>query len=280
MNHFKLFCLCLESHHLQNIKYLNYIPVGLGQNKFSKEWLTDDKGENISTKNPFYAEYSFHYWLWKNRLSELQDNEWLGFCGYRYHWSQQSKIKSDELNKIVNKDNFKDYILKKIPDEWSDYEVILGDEMAVNNYKLSKILKHAKLKFLMNPELLLKKNRNIKLHFDIFHGEGYLEKAIRLLDKKDQDGFEEFVVTKTSFNRENMFFCRSKKLLNEYYKCIFRWLDKCEDVFGFNLHGYSKKRIYAFLAERFVSYWFQKNSNYINWPIFFYDTNANKLILK
>ena len=134
----------------------------------------------------------------------------MGFCGYRYHWSQQSKIKSDELNKIVNKDNFKDYILKKIPGEWSDYEVILGDEMAVNNYKLSKILKHAKLKFLMNPELLLKKNRNIKLHFDIFHGEGYLEKAIRLLDKKDQDGFEEFVVTKTSFNRENMFFVDPK----------------------------------------------------------------------
>ena len=75
----------------------------------------------------------------KNRLSELQDNEWLGFCGYRYHWSQQSKIKSDELNKIVNKNNFKDLILRKIPDEWSGYEVILGDEMSVNNYKLSKI---------------------------------------------------------------------------------------------------------------------------------------------
>jgi len=280
MTHFKLFCLCLNNHHLQNIKYLNYIPVGLGQNKFSDEWLTDDKGENISIKNPFYAEYSFHYWLWKNKLSQLEDKEWLGFCGYRYHWSQQSTVKSDELNRIVNQNNFKDFILKKIPDEWNNYEVVLGDEMSVNNYKLIKVLKHAKLKFLMNPQLLFKKNRNIKLHFDIFHGEGLLEKAIRQLDKKDQEGFEEFVMTKTSFNRENMFFCRSKKLLNEYYKCVFRWLDKCEDVFGFNLHGYSKKRIYAFLAERFVSYWFQKNSNYASWPIFFYDTNANKLILK
>ena len=89
-----------------------------------------------------------------------------------------------------------------------------------------------------------------------------------------------FVKNKKSFNRENMFFCRSKSLLNEYYKCIFNWLRNCEDVFGFNLHGYSKKRIYAFLAERFVSYWFQKNSNYRTWPIFFFDTNANKLILK
>ena len=59
MTYFKLFCLCLESHHLQNIKYLNYIPVGLGQNKFSKEWLTDDKGENISVKNPFMLNIHF-----------------------------------------------------------------------------------------------------------------------------------------------------------------------------------------------------------------------------
>ena len=73
-------------HHLQNLKYLNYIPVGLGQNKFSEEWLTDNKGENISTKNPFYAEYSFHYWLWKNYLDKIDQN-WIGFCQYRKFWS-------------------------------------------------------------------------------------------------------------------------------------------------------------------------------------------------
>ncbi len=280
MQNFKLFCLCLDEHHLNNIKYLNYIPVGLGGNDFSSEWLKDKSGVNISEKNPYYGEYSFHFWLWKNKLQEFKENDWLGFCGYRYHWSQQSNIKSDEITKIINKNNFEKYILKKKPNEWDDYEVILGEEMFVDKYKLSKILKHAKLKFLTNPQYFVKKNRNIKLHFDIFHGEGVLDKAIRQLDKKNQEGFEYFVKNKKSFNRENMFFCRSKSLLNEYYKCIFNWLRNCEDVFGFNLHGYSKKRIYAFLAERFVSYWFQKNSNYRTWPIFFFDTNANKLILK
>ena len=272
MKTLKMYCFSLSNSNLDKIKKINYIPVGLGKENFNKEWIRDNTKENISTKNSWYGENTFYYWLWKNNFKKNFDTDWVGFCHYRRFWLKDNKDKEYV--------DFKQSIVQDVPDEWNNYEVVLGDEMSVNNYKLIKVLKHAKLKFLMNPQLLFKKNRNIKLHFDIFHGEGLLEKAIRQLDKKDQEGFEEFVMTKTSFNRENMFFCRSKKLLDEYYKCIFRWLGKCEDIFGFNLDGYAKKRIYAFLAERFVSYWFQKNSNYINWPIFFYDTNANKLILK
>lgn len=274
---FDLYCLCLHDHSLDLVKSLGYIPVGLGLNKFSNGWLRDNTGENISDKNPFYGEYSFHYWLWKNHLNDLPNDKWLGTSGYRYHWSQQKKIKSDELNKIINQENFSKFIFKEIPNEWDNYEVVLGDEMLMNQWKLSKIFKHAKKKFLLNPKFFIKKNQNIKLHFDVFHGEGLLEKAIQQLNKKDQEGFENFVNTKNSFNRENLFFCRSKKLLNEYYNCTFTWLEKCEEIFGFNLHGYGKKRIYAFLVERFVSYWFQKNSHYIEWPIFFFDTNINRI---
>ena len=44
----------------------------------------------------------------------------------------------------------------------------------------------------------------------------------------------------------------------------------------FNLDTYGKKRIYGFLAERYLSYWFKKNSNSITWPIHFEDiTNQN-----
>ena len=33
-------------------------------------------------------------------------------------------------------------------------------------------------------------------------------------------------------------------------------LERCEEIFGFNLEGYGKIRIYGFLAERYLSYWF------------------------
>ena len=43
-------------------------------------------------------------------------------------------------------------------------------------------------------------------------------------------------------------------------------------LFGFdNLQGYGKQRIYAFLAERFMSYWFRKNTKSTLMPIIFYD---------
>ena len=280
MNSHKIFCMCLNSHHLENLKKLEYIPVGLGKQNYDSEWFRDNTGDNISSKNPFYGEYTFYYWIWKNFLNDYPDNQWLGFCGYRYHWSQKSTICSEEINKIVNKENFQDYVLKQIPLEWNDYDVILGEEMIINNWKFSKIFKHAPKKFLTNPKLFFKKNQNIKLHFDVFHGEGIMDKAISCLDKKEKADFEIFVNQKNSFNRENLFFCKSKKLMNDYFKSVFAWLEKCEVEFGFELEGYSLKRLYAFLAERYLSYWFQKYSKYKSWPIFFYDTNINKIKIK
>ena len=224
MSHRKIFCMCLHSHHLENLKKLNYIPVGLGKNNFSDEWLRDNKGENISEKNSYYGEYTFYYWIWKNLLNKSINDTWLGFSGYRYHWCKNNNLHSDQLNKIISKDNFKDYILREIPKEWESYEVILGEKLNVNNWKFSKIFKHAKKKFLINPKFFFKKNQSIKLHFDVFHGEGYLDKSISLLDISEREDFRNFVNNENSFNRENLFFCKSPKIMNEYFNSVFKWL--------------------------------------------------------
>ena len=47
-----MYCLSLDPNHLEKIKYLKYIPVGLGDNSFNKNWLNDKHGTNISRKNP------------------------------------------------------------------------------------------------------------------------------------------------------------------------------------------------------------------------------------
>ncbi len=273
----KIFCMCLHDHHLQNLKKLNYIPVGLGKNTFSNDWLKDNTGINISYKNSHYGEYSFYYWLWKNNLSKINNNTWIGFSGYRYHWAQSNMVPSDQLNTIINKENFTNHILKKIPHEWSDSEIILGEKIKINNWKFSKILKHAKRKFFLNPSNFLKSNQNIALHFDIFHGEGLLNKAINVLEEKDRNDFKNFVKNEHSFNRENLFFCKSKTIMEKYFESIFSWLEECEKVFGFELNGYAKTRIYAFLAERYLSFWFNKYTKPKTWPIFFFDTNVNRI---
>ena len=82
----------------------------------------------------------------------------------------------------------------------------------------------------------------------------------------------------TSFYPHNMFICKTK-ILNNYYNEIFPWLEKCEDIFPFDkLKGYGLQRIYGFLAERFLSYWFQKNHRIIEKPIIVKDISSYKYL--
>ena len=115
--------------------------------------------------------------------------------------------------------------------------------------------------FFKNPQAIFKKKRNIKFQFDLFHGTGLLDKAMNLLDNENKNDFKEYVNLNTSYNQGNMFISKSKVLIKEYYKTIFMWLNECEKIFGYNLKGYNKIRIYAFLAERFLPYWLSSFSN-------------------
>ena len=72
-----MFCLTLDPSHGSLIKKLSYIPVGLGNEKFPSYFLKDNEGENISKKNLYYGEYTFHYWIWKNHLKNIKCNWYL-----------------------------------------------------------------------------------------------------------------------------------------------------------------------------------------------------------
>ena len=72
-----------------------------------------------------------------------------------------------------------------------------------------------------------------------------------------------------------MFICRNSEILNQFYNEIFPWLFKCEELFkNKNLFGYDQVRIYGFLAERYMSYWFKNNTKTLNWPVIFLDTHV------
>ena len=270
MNNLKMYCLTMNPMHLNLIKKIGYIPVGLGSKNFSNDFLTDKSKINIAQKNSSYGEYTFHYWLWQNqKLTDL--NTWIGFCQYRKFWSENLSIQKD--NSISNFDSFNNSLLKKITYEFEKYDSILGEELYVNEFKFSKFLKKNFLNMIRKPELFYnKKKRTIKFHFDLMHGSGNLEKAIELLNQDDRSDFKYFVNTEVSFNPHNMFICKSSKILLKYYESVFSWLKKCEEIFGFKeTNVYGLKRIYGFLAERYLSYWFKKYTKYTVLPIIFKD---------
>jgi len=267
MKKLKMFCLCLNNQHLKQIKKLNYIPVGLGNENLSSKFLRDNTKKNISSKNKNYGEYTFHYWFWKNMLKKVKKNTWIGFCTYRRFWQGENNI--NVKNKLEN------IALKSIPASWDKYETIIGNNIDLSNIKWMKVLKYGKIALLRNPLAILKPYRSIRFQFDMFHGNGVLDEAIKLLNNNDRSDFMNFTKNNTEYSQGNMFICKNKKIIESYYQTIFEWLEKCEKIFGFKLNGYGKTRLYAFLAERFLPYWFRKNSKFLEWPIFFYNPIKN-----
>lgn len=267
MKNLNIYCMATNHENLNIIKSLNYIPVGLKNDNFSNEWIRDNTGDNIAIKNSYYGEYTFYYWYWKNLLKHKKANDWVGFCSYREYWGNNSKVNSAKLI---------DLVLQKIHPEWEEYETIIGEPISVgvNKLKLMKVIKYGKMAIVKNPRALFsKKGRTIKWQFDMFHGVGNLDKAIDLLPGDDREEFRSFTRNETSFARGNMFITKSSKIMNEYFDYIFKWLNKCENAFGFDLKGYGQIRMYTFLAERFLAYWFKKYTRYLEWPVIFYDIN-------
>ena len=264
MKNLKIYCGCLNNSNLSQIKKLKYIPVGLKNNDFSKDWLRDNTLINITEKNPYYGEYTFYYWYWKNLLKYKKNNDWVGFCSYREYWGNKEGKKNE---------NIENQVLQKVPAEWSNYDAIIGEPIFVNNLKLIKTLKYGKLAMLRNPQALLKSKRSIRFQFDMFHGNGNLDKAVNLLPDKDRNDFYKFIREEISFSQGNMFITKSSKIIDAYFKDVFSWLKKCEKVFGFNLKGYGQVRMYTFLAERYLPFWFKKYTKSLDWPVVYLDIN-------
>ena len=256
------FCITHNKSH-KHIENIGYQPVGLGEGNFPKNWIRDNTGDNISFKNQYYDMYTFHYWLWKNKISNYKEGVWVNFSTYRRFWKNQNNLNNSNL--------LKENILQDAPEEWKNFETILSEPTDLRKIKLSKILKKGKKLVFKNPKLLFNKDlRNIKFHFDLMHLEGNLKKALTLIDEKERYEFTDFLNNNYEISLWNLFCCNSPKLLNQWYNSVFTWLFKCEKIFGFkNLKGYETGRIYAYLAERYLPYWFKKYSKTLVWPIYF-----------
>ena len=223
-------------------------------------------------KEEYYSELTFHYWFWKNQLKKYIDDDkiWIGVCKKRRFWLKKKNNKND-LNNI-----FKEDLLKYIPKEWSGHNAIICEPINLQVSKYSKLIKKGWRNIINDPSILFNKSKHsIKLHFDMFHGYGIIEKAIDVMDNKDKNEFKNFIFNSNKFNPHIMFVAKPK-IIDLWFKDLFKWLVDCEKVFGFEkLKGYETKRIYAYLAERYLSYWFKRYSDCLEWPYIFLDTEKN-----
>ena len=257
MKNIEIYCVTNKS--IRFLESTGYKLAGVGKDYFSKKYIKCNNLINIFYKEKYYSELTFHYWLWKNLLEKKKQNLWIGFCQKRRFWLQNQKSSTK--------------LLKSVPKEWENYDAVICKKLNLGKPKTSKILKRGFKNIIKSPDILFSDNKyNIELHFDLFHGYGNIKKAIDLIKAEDREEFKQYVKQNNSFNPHIM--CISKpRILKLWFKDLFTWLKKCEAIFGFKeLKGYDTTRLYAYLAERYHSFWFKKYSRYIEWPYKFIDT--------
>lgn len=225
---------------------------------YPNDWIKDNEGFNISNKNKNFGTLSSHFWLWKNKLKDYTDNEWIGINHYRRFW-----VKED--NKNITVANLPENILREIPSD-VNFDALLPEKIVMENLKFSKMLKKGFQNYIRKPSLLFnRKKMSIELHFDLFHGYKYLSEAAKLLDSNDKLDFENYI-KQNSFHGFQIFVSK-KKIINDLYEKSFDWIFRCEKRFSNEiLTGYGKERLYDFFAERYYSFYFEKYTKTKIWP--------------
>ena len=256
----KIFCVTDKV--LNYHKKLPYIYAGVGNAIFPSKYLLSNSLININHKEKYYSELTFHYLFWKNKLKDFFLKDWIGFCQKRRFW-----IKKESKFLEINKNNLKKHILLYRPKSWDNFDAVICEPNFVNNVKKIKLLKRGLKSLINNPLVFFDKNKqSVKLHFDMHHGYGNLDKAINVLRQEDREEFRTYVNNNVSFNPHIMFVAKTG-IAEKWFSSVFPWLFKCEKIFGFKtLEGYDSQRLYAYLAERYLSFWFKKYSKYIEWP--------------
>ena len=260
LRNLKIFCVTNKNLNLS--KNFPYKIAGVGKGIFPNHYLRADKNDNIFYKEKNYSELTFHYWFWKNKLKNFKKNNWIGFCQKRRFWIK----KGINIKKICKRNLYK-YLLTELPDDLNDYESIICEPIYLNRLKKMKLFKRGLNNILRNPLVFfLNSKQTIALHFDMHHGYGNLDKAIDLLGHEDREEFRAYVNNNICFNPHIMFIAKVY-IAKKWFSSLFSWLFKCEKVFGLvSLQGYDTQRLYAYLAERYLSFWFKKYSKYTEWP--------------
>lgn len=118
-----------------NLKNYKLIQVG-AKNKEHYCNLSDDTGDNISEKNPFFCELTGLYWIWKNT-----QEEYIGIVHYRRfftkNFSSKKFIQDSEVKKILTKYDvilpIHVHVKKTIRDQFLENTGTVDDLLALEN---------------------------------------------------------------------------------------------------------------------------------------------------
>jgi len=231
----------------------NITPFGLGNYHFPDNWMSEKKGENISELNKFFGEATGFYWIWKNYLKNLDEDDWIGFCQYRRLWL-------DELIKVKQRNSLSSLYSKLLKPNNS---IFLSSET-----------------ILLDPTIF--SHDNLLGQFDKLYVKNALNDCASFVKNEDKADFKNFL-NSNKLSICNMFITKPR-LFDLYCDDMFNFIYKC---YGYcvkeKLLNNKNLRLPIFMVERFTSFWFEKYSkvNYLSFARlgnFFLSEKVNRFI--
>ncbi|MCR4611260.1 MAG: DUF4422 domain-containing protein [Lachnospiraceae bacterium] len=199
-----------------------YIPLQVGaKGKPSIGYVRDDKGDNISDKNPTYCELTGMYYAWKN-----MDAEYLGLVHYRRYFASNATCSDkDPFLNVLTPEEVRYYM--------SGYDIIVPNK---RKYYIESLYSHYDHTF---------DGRHLKVAYSIIakHYPEYQSSC----DK---------VYRRTWGYMFNMFIT-NKKLWDEYCTWLFDILGRMEDYIDLSKYDAFESRLFGRISEILFNVWLE-----------------------
>lgn len=198
-----------------------YTPLHVGANgKSDLGYKRDDKGDNISRKNPSYCELTGLYWAWKN-----SNANYIGVAHYRRHFSLKRLRTKEKFESILNEEQLTSLL--------KNYDVILPKK---RKYYIETLYSHYK-------------HTHYGIHLDL------TREIINDIYPEYINTYDE-VVNKSSGYMFNMFIME-RTLVDKYCKWLFEILFELEKRYNdIEISGF-QGRFYGRVSEIIFNVWIQ-----------------------
>ena len=201
------------------------VQVGAEGKEIIEGYTPDNKGDNISSKNPYFCELTGLYWAWKNL-----DADYIGLSHYRRHFSLSKHLPKTEEERIqeVLKYEEADKILEKT-------DIILPK---LRKYYIDNLYSHYKHTMYVEPldetrKIIAEKYPKYLVEFDKLH-------------------------KRSSAHMFNMFIMK-KEVLNDYCEWLFDILFELEKRTDFSQYDSFHSRFLGRISELLLDVWINTN---------------------
>ena len=195
----------------------------------------DDRGDNISFKNPYYCELTAQYWAWKNG----EPAEYVGFMHYRRHlnFSENQDYAEDNWGVVVE------------PEIDAAYE----EKFQLTDEGIERCLQQADIILPKVWSVLNAGSRNNYIHYGASEDLHIADYDLALATLYEL--YPDFRQDAEIFNQANSgyytnMFVMKRELFNEYSEWLFSVLEQLEKKISFRNYNAREKRVIGHIAER------------------------------